>query len=96
MKPTKEEIQKWFLINLSLQTIGEDEQGNDVLLAEDDSLIDAICALNEKAMQEYANLFHKEKLREELIKFQTYCNEEQVLYVSDFIIDEYLKTLNTK
>jgi hypothetical protein len=48
------------------------------------------------AMQEYAEQFHKEKLREELIKFQTYCNEEQVLYVSDFIIDEYLKTLNTK
>lgn len=49
-----------------------------------------------EAMQEYAEQFHKEKLREELIKFQTYCNEEQVLYVSDFIIDEYLKTLNTK
>lgn len=54
---TAEEIQKWFRTYLSILTIGEDEQGNDVLMMGDDRLIDEICSLNRKAMEEYAEQF---------------------------------------
>lgn len=50
-----------------------------------------------KAMQEYAEQFHKEKLREELLAFQVWC-EETVEVPADMIfcnevVDKYLKTM---
>ena len=41
-------------------------------------------------LQEYAEVFHKEKLREELIKFvkQFYTNTE----ICEYYVDEHLKT----
>ena len=89
MKPTKEELQKWFRTYLSMQTIGEDEQGNDVLMKEDDRLIDEICSLNEIAMQEFAEAFHKEKLREELMKYDLYHGND--IFQIEKWVDEYLK-----
>ena len=47
-------------------------------------------------MQEYAEAFHKEKLREELMKFRTWLTFAEYNEPLEQIIDEYLKTLNTK
>ena len=49
---TKAEILNWFKINISLITLGEDEEGNDVLMGSDKTIVDAVCSLNIKAMKE--------------------------------------------
>jgi hypothetical protein len=50
-----------------------------------------------EAMQEYAEQFHNEKMREELLAFQVWC-EETVEVPADMIfcnevVDKYLKTM---
>lgn len=74
-----EKIKKWFRTYLSLQTIGEDEQGNDVLMSEDDRLIDTICDLNEKAMQEYAAIqVAKDRAEHLLLDIKTQPSDEDI------------------
>lgn len=43
-----------------------------------------------ETMQEYADLFHKEKLREELIKFAEWYDGD--IIPKELIVEKYLKT----
>lgn len=62
-----------------------------------DKFIEAFVNPLLEAMQEYAEQFHKEKMREELINYDEWFWNEDVWYNShEELIDEYLKTLNTK
>ena len=50
----------------------------------------------EIAMQEYAEIYHKEKLREELKAFNSFViklSEEGKIWLIDTYVDEYLKTI---
>lgn len=83
-KPTKEEILEKYYGGQSISMEGRNHKRIwfDVAL---------------KAMQEYANLFHKEKLREELIKFQKWHEDKlfkchALEMAVEHNVDEYLKT----
>lgn len=70
MKPTKEEILSDKLKKQAERVAFEDGSG----------IMFIRYSFDARELQEYAEQFHKEKLREELIKF------------AGFITDEYLKT----
>jgi hypothetical protein len=57
-KPAKgaEEIRAWFKTYISLITLGNDDEGNDVLMTADENIINEILDLFDKAMEQYGNL----------------------------------------
>ena len=84
-KPTKDDVLKRYGVAINVD-------GNDYMKYG--------CTLNKikLAMQEYADLYHKEKLREELISFAGHRNEQHFLdweskyMISVDEINDYLKT----
>jgi predicted metal-binding transcription factor (methanogenesis marker protein 9) len=77
-KPTKDDVLKRYGVAINVD-------GNDYMKYG--------CTLNKikLAMQEYADLYHKEKLREELIKFVKWYNRDfDESMSSTKIVDKYL------
>ena len=94
MKPTKEEITpEKFFIKKNTPELDENGSYDFVPFPEQTMDLEELYEL----MQEYAEQFHKEKMREELINYDEWFWNEDVWYNShEELIDEYLKTLNTK
>ena len=63
---TKEEMLNFFKTHLSILTIGEDEEGNNVHLEADEFLVGEICRLCEVSLDEYAS--EQCQKRDELIE----------------------------
>ena len=62
-----EEIKNFFKTNISVLTVGEDNEGNNVHLGTDDFLIGEICHLSDVAMREFATL-HAQRLADKMVE----------------------------
>ena len=89
-----EEIKNFFKTNISVLTVGEDNEGNNVHLGTDDFLIGEICHLSDVAMREFASL-HAQQIADKMVEERIILDEEMAEPVQDalyatgrFTIDE--------